>query len=162
MREMLDQYLERIIAITVSTEMDLLPNPPQDTTRLEYGRMRMARILTAYQLFVHRELFQPLQASGDAAEVECARQLKAECGALAESVRTHTRTWSTQEPAAMWDEYRSIELGLIESIRQHILRVRAAVERLDGDAIPTDLLHAETSSPAASEPFLRQMTRSLL
>ncbi len=162
MREMLEQYLERIIAITVSTEMDLLPIPPEDTTRLEYSRMRMARILTAYQLFVHRELFQPLQASGDATDVECARQLKAECGALAEAVRTHTRKWSTQEPAVMWDEYRPAELGLIERIRQHILRVRAGAERLDRDAVPTGLLRAETVPPAASESYLRQMARTSL
>jgi hypothetical protein len=155
---MLEQYLERIIAITISAEVELLPTPPEDIARLESSRMRMARTLTAYQLFVHRELYQPLQASRRPADADCARQLKAECMALAEAVRRHMSLWSGQDLAAMWSDYRPAELAMIEQVRQNTLCVRAAAQRIDGEEAP-DLVPADAMPSAARTPFARQMAR---
>jgi hypothetical protein len=160
MREMLEQYLERIIAITVAAEMVIPVDPPEDTSHLEYQRMRMARTLTAYQLFVNRELFQPLLASSDSTDVECGRTLRAECATLADAMRAHTRKWAVQPPAGKWDEYRPAALAMIGRIRAHTLRVRAGAERLERDAgkqsLPADAM------PYAGESYLRQMARTSL
>jgi hypothetical protein len=156
---MLEQYLERIIAITISTEVELLPTPPEDLARLESSRMRMARILTAYQLFVHRELYQPLQASRRPDDMDCARQLKAECMALAEASRRHMRIWSGQDLAAMWGDYRPAEMAMIEQVRRNAHYVRAAALRLDGEEATPDLIPADALPSAARNPFARQMAR---
>jgi len=161
MRDMLEQYLERIIAITVAAELGISLDPPEDIARLEYQRMRMARTLTAYQLFINRELFQPLLASSDSADVACGRELRDECTALADAMRAHTRKWSGVRPAEMWDEYRPAALAMIQRIRAHTLRVRAGAERLDQEAaaspeLPTDAM------PPTSEAYLRQMVRTSL
>lgn len=157
MRDMLEEYLERMIAITVSAEIEILSAPAVDFAHLDSHRMRMARTLTAYQLFAHRELFHALLSSRHAADVECGRRLGTECNALAEAMRAHARKWAAQSPAAMWEEYRPAALGLIERIRQHILHARAGSNRLDHDArVPAEAM----AYPA--ETYLRQMAGTSL
>ncbi|WP_019833902.1 hypothetical protein [Sphingomonas sp. PR090111-T3T-6A] len=157
MRDMLEEYLERMIAITVSAEMEILSVSGTDFAHLDYHRMRMARTLTAYQLFAHREMFHALLSSRHAADVECGQRLSVECNALAEAMRAHARKWAAQEPAAMWGEYRPAALGLIERIRQHILHARAGAKRLDRD----ERMPAEAMSYPA-DSYLRQMARTSL
>lgn len=157
MRDMLEEYLERMIAITVSAEIEILSVSGTDFGHLDSHRMRMARTLTAYQLFAHRELFQPLLSSRHATDIECGQRLSTECNALAEAMRAHARKWAAQAPAAMWDEYRPAALGLIERIRQHILHVRAGAKRLDRhEPMPAEAM----LYPA--ESYLRQMARTSL
>jgi hypothetical protein len=159
MRDMLEQYLERIISITISTEVDLQPIPPADSAHLLSNRMRMARILTAYQLFVHRELYQPLHARREPGDADRARQLKTECMELADALRRHMSLWSGRDLASSWSEYRPAELAMIERVRENTQRVRAAAQWLDGEDAAPEMIAADTVPSAARSSFGRQMAR---
>jgi hypothetical protein len=131
MHEMLEHYLDRILSITDTVEKHLPTLPPDDTAIIDAGRLTMARLLTAYQLFIHRELFEPLLESGNRADVSCARELKAECIGLADSFRIHARKWALQKPLDRWDEYQPASLCMLKRVRQHAFRVRRGARRLE-------------------------------
>lgn len=130
MMEALEAYLDRIVSITVVAEGGLPEETPEDTACLDRARQEMARILTAYQLFSHRELFEPLMASTDPGDIACGRQLKAECITLAEDFRSYARQWSAEDVRGRWPVYRPAALAMIGRVRRHVFKVRRNAHRL--------------------------------
>ncbi|MFX7006067.1 hypothetical protein ABTI13_19165, partial [Acinetobacter baumannii] len=60
-------------------------------------------LIGAYQLFVHRELFEPVMRDGDAYQRKLACELKVECIALTDALRTAIKNFMAQEMPFDWD-----------------------------------------------------------
>jgi hypothetical protein len=121
----LDQFLDRITALTTRAEDHLSSTMPTAIAELARIRAEQARIITAYQLFVHREVFEPLIRSGSATEIARAKELKTECIILSEEFRSFARCWAIDDVERDWCAYRTAALDLAKRIRQHAAKVRA-------------------------------------
>ena len=86
-------------------------------------RSAMGRLLVSYQQFVHREVFDPIIASGNAATAAWARTLKSDCIDLTESFRAYQRLWMAKDPAEFWDEYHRAAEHMVERLERHIADV---------------------------------------
>lgn len=90
-----------------------------DMAALARLRWELVRLLAAYQMFKHREIFDPHIAGGAADRVRTARALKADCLALGEEVRrfvTQHSSGAVESP----DVYRAEALAFIARLRGHL------------------------------------------
>lgn len=127
MRAALATYHEQMTAAVERGEALLKAGPPGvNVAELSPIRLQMAQIITSYQLFVHREVFEPLIRSGNAGWAEKARALKTDCILLAEDFRAFVRVWATKDAVAHWDEYRPAAAAILGRIRAHIAAVRGS------------------------------------
>jgi hypothetical protein len=133
----LDEFLNRMTAITVRAEEHLASITPVGIAELTKARGEQSRIITSYQLFVHREVFEPMIASADVADKQRVRTLKAECIVLAEDYRTFARSWTAEDVASNWASYRAAALDFVSRIRQHAANVRATAPAFLGDRRPS-------------------------
>jgi ABC-type histidine transport system ATPase subunit len=121
----LGNYQNQMWAITLEGEALLNRLEPQDPAEVNRLRMELARVMTAYQLFVHREVFEPLIRTGTPAEVNQARAMKSECILIAEEFRAFVHLWTAADIAVRWADYQAAGLDFARRIRAHIERVRA-------------------------------------
>lgn len=120
----LDDYFDRMLAINADAERHVLGGAENAAT-LARLRREQAQTMTSYQLYVHRELFEPLIAGGVPADVARARALKVECISLSEDFRAYSRRWTEQNPADHWAIYRAGALEMTARVREHVANVRA-------------------------------------
>jgi hypothetical protein len=133
----LGEFLDRMTAITIRSEEHLASMSPVGVEELAKARTEQARIITSYQLFVHREVFEPIVAAGSPADVARVKALKTECIVLAEEFRVFARSWSFDEVMADWPTYRSAALGFVDRIRRHASNVRRTAPSYLGDKRPS-------------------------
>ena len=134
----LRDYHDRMGALVRQIETRLREGPcaADALTRM---RGEMARLLTAYQLHVHRELYAPLLAgSPPLLDPRRIRAIKAECIAIGEEFRAYRDHWAKRDVAADWLDYQPAAQGFMARIRRHI----EDVERI--------LVEVETSSSIAA------------
>jgi hypothetical protein len=122
----LGRYQDQMWTITQETETLLNRIEPQDASELTRLRLELARVMTAYQLFVHREVFEPLIRTGTPAEAGHARAMKIECIMIAEEFRAFAQLWAQVDIGPRWKDYRVAGLDFARRIRAHIEHVRAA------------------------------------
>jgi len=133
----LDEFLNRMTAITAQSEEHLASITPVGIAELTKARSEQSRIITSYQLFVHREVFEPMIASSDVADKQRVRMLKAECIVLAEDFRAFARSWTAEDVAGNWTSYRAAALDFVSRIRRHAANVRATAPTFLGDKRPS-------------------------
>jgi hypothetical protein len=120
----LGKYQDQMWSITLESEAQLAQPDPQDAGDIARLRLEMARVMTAYQLFVHREVFEPLIRAGSPAEVNQARAMKSECILIAEEFRAFVHLWTAVDIVARWADYRAAGMEFSRRIRAHIEHVR--------------------------------------
>ena len=120
----LSGYQDRMLEVTGRARTNLMERGPEAAADLDRARMEMAQLMASYQLFVHRQIFEPLIATGELDEVSAAKALKVECIALAEEFRDYTKYWASQDVAARWTDYKPIALAMIARVRSHAGNVR--------------------------------------
>lgn len=121
---MLQDYLDKMLAIMLRIEPHLVGAAPASTAELAQARAEQARTIIAYQLYVHREIFEPMIRNGSPAQIARARAMKVECIMLAEDFRAFARLWNVDNALDQWPVYQSAALALRDRIRAHIDHVK--------------------------------------
>ena len=113
-------------------QLRLGPSAADALTRM---RGEMARLLTAYQLHVHREFYGPLLAGSpprfDPVRI---RAIKSECIALGEEFRAYRNLWAKRDVAADWPDYRPAAQGFMARIGRHIEEVERILAEVETSA----------------------------
>ena len=126
----LDSHQRQILS-HIDAALPLLQLPPDQAQHpLAVARWQMVRMLHAYQIFKHIEIFDPAIRSGSPDHARAATRMKAECIAAGDSFRRHVQQWSATSIADSWDSYRPAMLAMAEELRRHIVRERRSVEML--------------------------------
>ena len=126
----LHQHQEDALAIMRDAEPMLTDPARRDIAQLARARWALMRVLTAYQLFKHGQVFDPTVSGrllGDAAR---AARMKEACAAMGEAFRDHVTRWSSSDVAGEWEVYRPAALGMIAKLRAHITRERSEITTL--------------------------------
>lgn len=82
-------------------------------------------LVGAYQLFVHRELFEPLMRDGGDYHRRAACDLKAECIMLTQDLRDSVKAFMADDAPLDWDQLTARVHGFNAVVRAHIAKVRA-------------------------------------
>lgn len=127
----LEEYQATILGILQRGER-LLNATERDAAALARTRWELARAMLAYQGFKHRELFDPITASGCPRRAPLARRLKNDCLAMGEAFRAYVAKWSAVSVLDCWAEYQPAALRLITQIRDHLARERRETAALLG------------------------------
>jgi hypothetical protein len=83
-------------------------------------RAEMGEALGAYQAFKHGKVFDPGIASGDAARVVAAREMKIACIKAGETFRGHMSDWPRERIEREWSNYRVASRLTANSLSRHI------------------------------------------
>jgi hypothetical protein len=103
--------------------------------RLAKHRWMLMRMLRAYQLFKHVEVFDPVIARADARRGDLARAMKARCTAAGDDYHRHAAAWTGAAIEARWTDYAEAVLAVADRLALHIARERRDVAvLLDGSA----------------------------
>ena len=125
-----DAHQQRILD-HLDSALALMRRPPAEARHaLSVGRWTTVRLLQAYQIFKHTEIFDPAIRSGSPAQAQAASRLKAECIAAGEVFRDYVREWSTTNIEEQWDRYRPAMLAMTEQTRARVVDERRAVAAL--------------------------------
>ncbi|RDE06506.1 hypothetical protein [Sphingomonas aracearum] len=125
MLDSLEDYRERMVAIIDRVRPYLTECTPAGVAEIVRSRDEMARVLTIFQLFVHREIFEPLTAGIDPARRRLGTELKTECILLTEEFRHSKRRWNDVDLALHWAEYQPAAVAFRRRILDHLDRVAA-------------------------------------
>lgn len=118
-------YHDQMLSIMADGEQIIYRFADQpDLATLNSRRQTMVQVLTSYQMFVHRELFEPLLANGSASQISQVKLIKAECVALVEAFRAFFREWMGDAVVRQWDIYKQAARGMMDRIKRHIAEVR--------------------------------------
>jgi hypothetical protein len=125
-----------------------------DTARLPLARLRwtMVRMLRAYQLFKHGEIFEPVAAHGDADQRARARQMREACIAAGERFAAHVARWSCRDVVSAWSEYQPALRSAAADLRSHIAQERRQIERLLAGSVRTRRPTTQAPTAAATAP----------
>ncbi|MBJ6122145.1 hypothetical protein [Sphingomonas mollis] len=120
----LHEHQDRILTILDRATNLIHGDPDRNRAGLATSRWEMARRLREYQLFKHRELFDPMIAGGDPDQRRRARLMKADCILLSEDFQTHVARWSGVDVADDWITYRRAMLAITTRLRGAVMRER--------------------------------------
>lgn len=110
---MLEQYLAEMLENVAEMERHIHAGPPADPLLLAASRGQLLKLLAAYQLHIHRAVFEPARASAHA------RMLKAECVMLAETHRAFVHQWPIDSISDQWAAFRTAALRITEAFHAH-------------------------------------------
>lgn len=127
----LHDHQTAILASTERARRTLAEEAP-DPVVLARLRWEMVRLMTAYQFFKHREVFDVLIANGSDDEARIARRLKADCISLGEDVRRYVAYRNSADQTGTWAQQREQGLSFVGRIRQHLDHERRAMIALLG------------------------------
>ncbi len=94
------------------------------------ARWRLTRLLTAYQMFKHQRIFDPLTRQGSREDARTALQMKIDCIAIGETFRAYLARWTASGIEGREPEYRRDARGMMSLLERHILRERRGIEAL--------------------------------
>lgn len=120
----LDEHHARVLEIIRRGDLLLGPDAVPDQRLLGQAREDLTRVLGVYQLFKHRELFDPIIRDGPPDKARLAEQMKAECITLGEEYHAHVAGCANLDIPARWDSYRPAVARLLARIKAHIGRER--------------------------------------
>lgn len=95
------------------------------TGRIKQRCIDAVVMVGAYQLFVHREVFEPLMRDGDDYQRRTACELKAECIMLTQDLRDSIKGFMARDTPLDWQQLRARVAGFNTVVRAHIAKVRA-------------------------------------
>ncbi|WP_162256507.1 hypothetical protein [Sphingomonas sp. Root710] len=131
----LDEHQAKALEIISRGDVLLAPHARPDQGRLSQARWELTRVLGAYQMFKHYELFDPIIRNGPLDKARLAEQMKAECIALGDEYRAHVARCANLDIPAHWDSYRPAVVRLLARIKAHIGRERWIAARLLIDGV---------------------------
>ncbi|MDP1027671.1 hypothetical protein Q5H91_10635 [Sphingomonas sp. KR1UV-12] len=115
----------------LAAALDLMRRRPDDVrAALAKSRLELFRLLRAYQLFKHHEIFDPVLRRGTATQIAAATRMKANCIAAGDAYRTYMNLWASQDVVEAWSSFRPATLAMAQRTRAHILVERAGVPQL--------------------------------
>jgi hypothetical protein len=126
----LDQHQAAVAAIVKGESALLAGEAPSDPCALARARWRLARALSEYQLFKHREIFDPALRAGDPGRRRVAAAMKARCEAADAAFRDHARRWSSTGVTDRWPEYQASALAVARTLQAHLAEERRQVATL--------------------------------
>ena len=97
---------------------------------LAQSRWRMFRLLRAYQLFKHNEVYGPILRSSHPGRAEQARALKASCIATGERYELYTSRWPADAMVRDVDGYRHALREQVAGLQQQMVEERRIVALL--------------------------------
>ncbi|HEX8554104.1 MAG TPA: hypothetical protein VF695_05310, partial [Sphingomonas sp.] len=113
--------------------------------RLARARWEALRLIRAYQLFKHGELFDPLIACGTPDQRRLAERMKTRCIESVQRFVDHVTAWNMADAATEWDRYRAALTVLVEDMRAEIL-----AERRDAETLLSGVAQIRTAPRAAA------------
>lgn len=131
----LDAHQARALEIISRGDVLLAPDACPDQGLLSQARWELTRVLGAYQMFKHHELFDPIIRNGPPDKARLAGEMKAECIALGDEYRAHVARCADLDIPAHWDSYRPAVARLLGRIKAHIARERWIAARLLIDGV---------------------------
>ncbi len=117
-------YHDRVEAIAAEAERLIREQGQAALPRIVKLRVDQGVAMASYQLFVHREVFEPFTRHGTPAQADAAKRLKVELVLFSGSFCHYLQHWSRRDVAAEWGAYRAAALEMIAAIRAHIARVQ--------------------------------------
>ena len=126
----LADHQREILTILNGAEPFLTEPPKRDVAALARARWALMRALTGYQLFKHREVFDPLLAKARPADAYNLVRMKRACTELGDAFRSYVQRWSGADVEAQWTEYQPAALAMIARIREHIAREQEEVGKV--------------------------------
>lgn len=131
MKRDLDDYLNRIEAAVTEGEA-LLRRKPEISAQAAYQKcVDAALLIGAYQLYIHRELFDPLAQHPDARLRAAACEIKIEGIALGEKLRTVVRGLSASGRKPELEEIAAHSRAFNPLVRAHVAKVRQVARTID-------------------------------
>ena len=128
--ERLQEHQDGILTIMQGAEPMLNDPASRDVTGLARARWTLMRALTAYQLFKHREIFDPAISRQLLGEAGRAERMKRACTVAGDAFRAHVTAWSGTDVAGRWAEYQPAALAVMAKLRQHIATERREIAAL--------------------------------
>ena len=126
----LHEHQGEILALMRTAEPMLTDPLARDVPGLARARWALMRALTAYQMFKHREIFDPLIAKAAPGEAHRLLRMKRACLDLGDVFRAYVQRWSACDVEGRWAEYQPAALAMMARLRTHIAREREEVTAL--------------------------------
>ena len=101
----LHEHQESALSIMRGAEASLR-GPGRDVAALARARWALMRTLTAYQIFKHREVFDPAIGGPVLGDAQRAARMKRACMAMGEDFKGYVGKWSGTDVLAAWDSYQ--------------------------------------------------------
>lgn len=120
---LLQDYLDRIEASMVAGEVILAKRDPALAGTVKAKCTEAALLIGSYQMFIHREVFEPLMGSPDEQVRRQVCALKAECIALSEDLRAGVKTLAARETPLDHDAIQARIEWFNGRVRRHIAGV---------------------------------------
>jgi hypothetical protein len=119
-----DDYHRRATTIMATQRALLAPGSVRDPATQARHRWELLRVLVEFQIFKHRDIFDPMIRQGDAHVARCAQAMKEDCAALGMEVRDFVTRWSDGSVGENWDNFRSAKLALIAKVERGLVEQR--------------------------------------
>ena len=125
--DIFDGHHRRATAIMTAQRALLAPGSAPDPAAQARHRWELLRVLVEFQIFKHRDIFDPVIRQGDPRMAPRARVLKAECAELGAEVRAFVAGWSDGSVDRDWDRFRTATLALIAKVERGLAGQRQAL-----------------------------------
>lgn len=134
MAETLDDYHARLEAAMADGDALLATRDPANAGCVKRHVAEAMMLVASYQIFVHRALFAPVLAAGAAGQCARVTELKVECIALTEDLRSNVRAFLASDAPLDWDRLAARVAWFNVRVRAHVARTRALLAERDRGA----------------------------
>ena len=122
---LLQDYLDRIEALMAGGDEILSQRDPAMGDQMKAKCTEAVVLIGSYHLFVHREIFEPMMASGDDRIRKQVCILKAECISLTEDLRVGVKVLAAHDATLDYDAVHAGVEGFNDRVRRHIVATQA-------------------------------------
>jgi hypothetical protein len=123
-------HQDKILAHIAQKEALIRSLAAPDAMVLGKARWELTRLLSAYQIFKHSQIFDPVIARGAPEAARRAQRLKIDCIAMGDAFRAYVAHWMAVGITDHWEAYKPAALACIATTRQHLATERREVEAL--------------------------------
>lgn len=113
-------YQHDIRELLIEWERLLEPGAGDCPSLVAALRWKLLRVLRAYQLFKHREIFDPLARSDISHIAQSASRLKQQCTKIGLAYTDYIKQWSGNSVASEANSYLSATRQIISWVKQHL------------------------------------------
>jgi len=152
--DMFDDHHRRATAIMTAQRALLTPGSLPDPAAQARHRWELLRVLVEFQIFKHRDIFDPIIRRGDPRTAPQAQIMKEECAALGMEVRAFVTCWSDGSVERDWDRFRAATLALIAKVERGLIGQRRTLVMMAATAPrpPAPLPAANGPDPTGPAP----------
>jgi hypothetical protein len=125
-----DSYRSQCVAHMQQASAVLEGAGAADAATLAMLRWQYVRLLTEFDAFKQREIFEPALRSASPDKAALASELQAECTAIGQAFRAYVLEWSAVDKHAQWHLYYPAAKAIIERIEKHFDEETPLMQRL--------------------------------